>query len=716
MRRKDLALRVLSTATFLAMVASCITPAFAGTYYIEDGNITIETEGDRVKVNGEYDDDEEIIIKGGANPNKPNEAAENQQEEETETSTETAENTVEAENKAEETETAEAADTEEEKNAESEEIPEEGESQDDAETQDDGEVKEVVVEQKQDEETPAGDAEAPVEEKQEEAESQQSKGTTEKETTAQEVSAPVSKAAKTSDDSEENSPKSSDPVKNVIKVVNNWVDKILNITLDNVKIDVSAAKASDNVADTGESALSIAGSGDTTIHLEGDNVLKGGNLRAGIEKNDSESTGKLTITAKDTDQTLDVYGGNRAAGIGGRMYEGSSNIEIAGGKITAHGNNTAAAIGGGRGGDGEVTITGGDVTAHGGSYASGIGGGSIGHGKVTITGGKVTADSNGFGTAIGGGCGTTGSGDITITGGEVNTVYKNGNSTTGIGGSVDCIKKTIIRITGGVVNALGTGAGAGIGAGKGNTDVAVVEIGPNATVIANGGNGYTDNNGNHFGAGAAIGAGGGMNNEAGATVTPVPNHVWDDGEITTQPTCTEAGVRTYTCVNCELTRTEEVPALGHDYGEWVADGEGHKTRTCSRCDASETVADEKYVAPVDPIPDVQPSESSDSSAAAYEALTVVGAPVYEQTVEDDRVVIAVPAQSASLRGSLGALKELKAQGAEILVFRTQLCESVVSIDALLARGSDETIFVLTHTESNATLTVAGQNADALLNH
>ena len=277
------------------------------------------------------------------------------------------------------------------------------------------------------------------------------------------------------------------------------------------------------------------------------------------------------------------------------------------------------------------------------------------------------------------------------------------------------LSRSIIRITGGVVNALGTGAGAGIGAGKGNADVAIVEISPNASVTATGGNGYTDNKGNHFGAGAAIGAGGAANNETGTSVTPFQDHVWNGGEITTQPTCAEAGVRTYTCVNCELTRTEEVPALGHDYGEWVADGQGHKTRTCKRCNASETVADENYVAPVNPIPDIQPSESSDSAAAAYEALTVVGAPAYEQTVENNRVVIAVPAQSASLRGSLGALKELKAQGAEILVFRTQLCESVVSIDSLLARGSDETIFVLTHTESNATLTVAGQNADALLN-
>ncbi len=70
-------------------------------------------------------------------------------------------------------------------------------------------------------------------------------------------------------------------------------------------------------------------------------------------------------------------------------------------------------------------------------------------------------------------------------------------------------------------------------------------------------------------------------------------HVWDEGKITTEPTCTEKGVKTYTCTACGETQTEEVPALGHDWGEWIVDKEatetevGHKHRECSRCDATE---------------------------------------------------------------------------------------------------------------------------------
>ena len=70
--------------------------------------------------------------------------------------------------------------------------------------------------------------------------------------------------------------------------------------------------------------------------------------------------------------------------------------------------------------------------------------------------------------------------------------------------------------------------------------------------------------------------------------------VWDDGVVTTEPTCTTEGVKTYTCSNGE-TRTETIPALGHDFGEWeitkspTCTEKGSKTRKCSRCDETETV-------------------------------------------------------------------------------------------------------------------------------
>ena len=48
------------------------------------------------------------------------------------------------------------------------------------------------------------------------------------------------------------------------------------------------------------------------------------------------------------------------------------------------------------------------------------------------------------------------------------------------------------------------------------------------------------------------------------TVTQAPcQHQWDDGVVTTEPTCTQDGVCTYTCQLCGATRTEAIPATGH---------------------------------------------------------------------------------------------------------------------------------------------------------
>ena len=77
-------------------------------------------------------------------------------------------------------------------------------------------------------------------------------------------------------------------------------------------------------------------------------------------------------------------------------------------------------------------------------------------------------------------------------------------------------------------------------------------------------------------------------------VNTIEPPVWDDGVVTTEPTCTEEGVKTYTCSNGE-TRTETIPALGHDMGEWeitknpTCTEKGSKTRKCSRCDETETI-------------------------------------------------------------------------------------------------------------------------------
>lgn len=73
-------------------------------------------------------------------------------------------------------------------------------------------------------------------------------------------------------------------------------------------------------------------------------------------------------------------------------------------------------------------------------------------------------------------------------------------------------------------------------------------------------------------------------------------HDWDEGKVTTEPTCTKDGVKTYTCKNCATTKTETIKSLGHDYSsDWTVDKEatctqeGSKSHHCTRCDDKKDV-------------------------------------------------------------------------------------------------------------------------------
>ena len=265
-------------------------------------------------------------------------------------------------------------------------------------------------------------------------------------------------------------------IRNVIKIINKvaGAENALNITLNNAKIE-SDSKA----------AMKISGEGDVNIELNGSNVLTSGKAHAGLEKNDDDSDGRLTIrddlkndgtektgeekkaeedavaAGKSGDAVKDVgsltatggysvsgYGG---AGIGGGcedIYSGSSrrtsSIVIDGGKITATGGKKAAGIGGGGGAGygGKVNQKDPDdrsqtITSNGGNIeATGIGGGAFytggGSGAVTITGGHIKSEAQ-YGAGIGGGWGhdSGGDGDVLITGGVIEAVGLGG---AGIGG------------------------------------------------------------------------------------------------------------------------------------------------------------------------------------------------------------------------------------------------------------------------------------------
>ena len=244
--------------------------------------------------------------------------------------------------------------------------------------------------------------------------------------------------------------------KNIITVINNAATA-LKLTLKNVKIDVSDAD--------GKAALSVQGDGNVTIELDGNNELKSGNLKAGLEKNTSEGTLTLKDDKEAGSGSLTAEGGGWAAGIGGSDGKGTNNIIISGGTVTAEGGNYGAGIGSGGGsydGGDHITITGGTVNATGGAWGAGIGGGyGDDSDHITITGGTVTAEGGNYGAGIGGGYGGVGD-HITISGGAVTA--EGGENGAGIGGGYSGVGDHI-TITGGKVTAEGGISGAGIGGG-----------------------------------------------------------------------------------------------------------------------------------------------------------------------------------------------------------------------------------------------------------
>ena len=128
----------------------------------------------------------------------------------------------------------------------------------------------------------------------------------------------------------------------------------VDVTFDDLKIDVSGKKEGDGNDDgpvrESNAAVTVQGDHDVTIELDGKNELKSGDYNAGLEKNEHESEGTLTIKDdKGKDGSLTAEGGEGGAGIGGGKESTGSNIIIRGGTIKAVGGAGAAGIGDGAG-------------------------------------------------------------------------------------------------------------------------------------------------------------------------------------------------------------------------------------------------------------------------------------------------------------------------------------------------------------------------------
>ena len=540
--------------------------------------------------------------------------------------------------------------------------------------------------------------------------------------------------------------------KNIITVINNFADTVLNLTLKDVKIDVSNTGWENHA---GKAALNVQGEGNVEIELDGKNELKSGYYRAGLEKNNSTSAGTLTL--KDDKEagngSLNAEGGELSAGIGACYEQGTKNIIITGGTVTATGGDGGAGIGGGKGGAAEniiitgstvtatgggsvldwggagigggsdgrnsgsngknITITGSTVTAKGGNGSAGIGGGVTGIGEsITITGSTVTA-TGGIGAAgIGGGCGGyNGNGEnITITGSTVTATGNSGGA--GIGGGERCDGENI-TITGSTVTATGDRGGAGIGGGAGESNRGngngnnITITGSTVTAISNG----CGQRGN----GGGAGIGGGCNRN-GSHITI------NGGTVTAEGGDHGAGIgggAKGSGSNVTVSGAAQVTAIAGKGDRWdgagatIGSGSGGSTMnpdgTFTPGSGQEIQANISglttgYIHHIIYNPDLDsdgkpdgilkewwefalPKPIPDGESLDLHVETLKGAPLLFNTRQQGSTLrVTTDNLSARLHGTRQALETLQEQGVEQIQFVTTLKTTTLSVEDLLTEG------------------------------
>ena len=493
--------------------------------------------------------------------------------------------------------------------------------------------------------------------------------------------------------------------KNIITVINKCADKVLNLTLKNVKIDVSDTGTGNYpYAHDGKAALSVQGEGNVEIELDGKNELKSGYNRAGLEKN--TSTGTLTLKDDNKDGSLRAEGGSGGAGIGGGSGDGSGdgdgeNITIKGGRVTAVGNKFGAGIGGSNGGSGKhITITGGEVTATGGDYGAGIGGGYYGSGEhITINGGTVNATGGWNGAGIGGGDGGSGE-NITINGGAVDV--QSSHYGAGIGGGYYGSGEHI-TINGGTVNAVGDGHGAGIGGGSGG--------GSGEDITINGGtvNAVGDGHGAGIGGGAE---GSGQNIKiTGGTVNASG---WAGAGIGGGVNCSGSHVTVSGAAQVTVTASKSSDWDSADTGATIGNG-GSVTEDGDLVNGEEIQADISGLTtgyihhiiynldgsikrewwefarpqpnPEDPNAPAEESNEVDLGTPGLHVETLEGVLLpFDAQQQGSTLRVTSDNLAARLHGTRQALEALREQGVEQIEFVTSLKTTTLSVAELLAEG------------------------------
>ena len=558
---------------------------------------------------------------------------------------------------------------------------------------------------------------------------------------------------------------SGETTSNVIEVINNTEDD-LKITLSDV-----------DIADTkGKAPLSVSGTGDTTIELDGNNSLTGSGWSAGLERNEEKDaagnvvSGKLTIQDENKNGSLEATGNYGGAGIGGGNLKNSGEIEITGGTITATGALDGAGIGGGgSGGDGTVTISGGNITARGGSSdnpkaicGAGIGGGGgYGNATVTITGDAVIEEATGGGACAGIGSGYYNSKtDITISGNAEVKNAQGGAQGAGIGGGGFGGTGTVtITDNAKVDNATGGEGAAGIGSGV-LGDV-TVNISGNATVNAEGG-------ANGAGIGGGYASAGDVTIEGGTTVK-AEGGVGGGAGIgggadleADEDTRNRVTIRSSEDGSPDVTAVGGAPEPGEDGTELSKGGAGIGSGALIEPDEGDREADaiisiegkvtikstagkdnaaigangeEQVIEGLLPGSSIdrrdadgndislpgdkqQPADSSEQNSDALEGLTVTDAAgkTLPYTVEwqGSTVVVTAKYPFASLQMTHETLLQLQKQGAQTLRFCTESRTASASVAELLNVSMAGAKIVWSHDGAASALQVNGADHNELL--
>ena len=478
-----------------------------------------------------------------------------------------------------------------------------------------------------------------------------------------------------------------------------------NVTLDGVNIDTGGTGDDEAAYIPGEAAVQITGSGDVTLELDGENTVQSGMHRAGVEKNDADSSGNLTITDENgKDGSLNATGGSTGAGIGGGANGSGSDITVTGNaKVTAQGGWKGAGIGGGYNGSGSnITIQGSaEVTAIGDTGGAGIGGGRNNSGssitvsedaQVKAQGGESFVNPNapyasGAGAAIGNG-----------------GVYQHGTT------DAEPLKG---REETPNTDALNEGWIAAYAPGTENMDTAV----PNSLT-------YKDDNGilttssnavpftkqkptcteDGHRAGFTVG-----NTQVGGETLPATGHNVPNGYTPqNDATCTTLGTMKGYCTNCQTTVTIPDPNseyAPHSFTNYISnpdatyDHDGTKTARCDFCDATDTIPDPG-------------SKLVWATAPLYRVIDQNGEDIPHKAERKDGVLtVTVDADFASLTGSLGGINALKEQGIDTIVFITNGASSAFALSDLLAQGSTGDSYTLNHNGDTVSFTLGEAKTD-----